>query len=170
MKILVTYWSKTGNTRQVAEAIFNALPGEKFLKPLDEVETLDEFDLTFLGFPVMQFGVPAAARQFIADKTAGKQIALFVTHAMLSGSEDTRQQAMLAKELDKCCSACSKSTLMGFYHCQGELSETMANELLLSDNPMLMQFAAMRPLTTGHPNRSELDEARHFALKMVSQL
>lgn len=170
MKILVTYWSKTGNTRQVAEAIFNVLPGEKSLKSLDEVETLDEFDLTFLGFPVMQFGVPAAAKKFIAEKTAGKQIALFVTHAMLSGSEDFRQQAMLAKELDKCCSAFSQSTLMGFFHCQGELSEAMAKELLSGNIPMLMQFAAMRPLTIGHPNRSELHEAGNFALKMVSHL
>jgi flavodoxin len=170
MKFLVTYWSKTGNTQKVAEAIFNALPSEKSLKPLDEVENLDEFDLTFLGFPVMQFGVPAAAKQFIADKTPGKQIALFVTHAMLSEGDDTVQQAMLAKELDKCCSAFSQSTLMGFFHCQGELSEAMANELLSGNIPMLVQFAAMRPLTIGHPNRSELDEAGKFALKMVSQL
>jgi menaquinone-dependent protoporphyrinogen IX oxidase len=168
MKYLVTYWTQTGNTKKIAEAIFSALPGDKTIKPFDEVDTFEGFDLTFIGFPVMQFGPPLAARKFIAAHAADKKIALFVTHAMLTGSDDPQQKAMLEKELDKCSTACSKSELIGFFHCQGELSEKIANEIMATNIPMLMEFAGMRPLTIGHPDVDELEQARKFAVTVIA--
>ena len=35
MKSLVVYSSQTGNTRKLADAVFEALPGEKALYPVD---------------------------------------------------------------------------------------------------------------------------------------
>ncbi|MEI7726081.1 MAG: flavodoxin family protein [Bacteroidota bacterium] len=163
MKYLVTYWSQTGNTKKVAEAIFAALPGEKTLKPFDEIETLEGFDLTFIGYPIKQFGLPQAAKKFITAYADGKTIAVFVTHAMMTQSDDQQQQFLLARELDKCRTACLKSNLIGLFHCQGELSEKTANDLLASNIPTLMEFAAMRPHTVGHPNREELVQAKDFA-------
>jgi len=168
MKYLVTYFSQTGNTKKVAESIFHTLSVEKVIKPFDEVDTLHGFDITFIGFPVKQFGPPPVAKKFIDAHAAGKKIALFITHAMLSGSEDPRQKAMLEKELDKCRAACSKSELIGLFHCQGELSEKTANELMASDIPMLMEFAAMRPLTIGHPNPEELKQAQSFVRRVIA--
>jgi flavodoxin len=168
VKYLVTYWSQTGNTKKVAEAIFNALPAEKTIKTLSDLDSLDGFDMAFIGFPVMQFGPPPAARKFLSDHAAGKRIALFVTHAMLSGSADQQQQVMLGKELEKCRSACSKSRLIGLFHCQGELSEKMAGELMASNIPMLIEFGRMRPLTMGHPDADELEQAGTFATTVTS--
>jgi flavodoxin len=119
MKYLVTYWSQTGNTKKVAETIFDALTGEKTIKPFDEVENPGGFDLIFVGFPVMQFGPPQAVKRILAPQTAGKRIALFVTHAMLTKSEDPLQQAMLAKEMTRCRDAFSASEIAGVFHCQG---------------------------------------------------
>ncbi len=163
MKYLVTYWSQTGNTKKVAEAIFEAIAGDKSIRPFDEVQTLDGFDMTFIGFPVMQFGPPPEARKFIADLAEGNKIALFITHAMLSRSENPQQKIMLERELGKCRSICSKSEVTGLYHCQGELSERMAGELIASNIPMLMEFAALRPLTLGHPDPHDLEMAKQFA-------
>jgi flavodoxin len=168
MKYLVTYWSLTGNTKKVAEAIFEAIPGEKELKTLEEVETLNGFDLIFIGFPIMQFGLPQAAKKFIAAHADDKMIAVFVTHAMFSQSDDQQQQFLLARELDKCRAACSKSNLIGLFHCQGELSEKTANELLASHIASLMEFAAMRPRTVGHPNQDELKQAQNFARHLTA--
>jgi menaquinone-dependent protoporphyrinogen IX oxidase len=168
MNVLVAYWSQTGNTRKIAEAIFDSLSCGKALKPFDEVDTLDGFDLTFIGFPIMQFGPPQVAKKFIAALAAGKKIALFVTHAMISGSENPQQQAMLQKELEKCLSVCSKSELIGLFHCQGELSEKMASELMASNITVLLEFGAMRPLTLGHPDPDELMQAKNFALRMIT--
>ncbi len=170
MQILVTWWSQTGNTQKIAEAIFQSIPGNKILKPLTEVTTLDGADLTFIGFPVMQFGPPAPVRKFLKTHTAGKKIALFITHAIDPFSKDPRQQEMLQKEIDQCRSAAALAgaDIKGIYHCQGELSQQVADTLLASDIPMLMEFAAMRPITLGHPDDMEVENARLYAKKIVS--
>ena len=157
----------TGNTKKVAEVIFEALPGDKIIKPMDEVDSLDAVDLTFIGFPVMQFGVPRAVRKFLSVQCKGKRVALFVTHAMQSSSNDPQQQEMLANELEKCRTACVSSNREGLFHCQGELSAKTAAELMESNIPMLMKFAGMRPSTLGHPNREELEQAQAFAGKII---
>ncbi|MCX6576651.1 MAG: flavodoxin, partial [Candidatus Aminicenantes bacterium] len=51
-KTLVAYFTRTDNTKKVAESIFAALEGDKVLKPLDEVQDLDEYALVFIGFPI----------------------------------------------------------------------------------------------------------------------
>ncbi len=35
MKVIVTYMSRTGNTKKVAEAIFQEIKGKKEIKPMD---------------------------------------------------------------------------------------------------------------------------------------
>jgi flavodoxin len=164
---IVTYYSRTGNTKKVAEAIFNVLGEIKEIKPVDQVKSLEGVDLTFIGFPVMQFGVPAEVRKFVAEHASGKKIALFVTHAMPSESDDPVQKAMLEKELQKCRSVCTESELAGLFHCQGELAKVTADELLATNIPMLMEFAAMRPLTIGHPDQAELEQAADFAIALT---
>ncbi len=169
MKTLVAYYTLTGNTRKVAEAIFYALAGEKTLLPLEDAGTPEGYDLIFIGFPVMQFGPPRIVRNFLSKKVAGKRIALFITHAMVSGSDDPQQVVMLSKELDRCRAACSGSELAGLFHCQGELSEKIAEELMESRIPMLMDFASLRPLTLGHPDEAELAAAAEFAKNLTGR-
>ena len=163
MKALVTYLTKTGNTLRIAEAIHEVIPCEKEILPFDKVDSFDGFDLIFIGFPVMQFGPPAPARKLISTHASGKNIALFITHAMLSNGNDPNQQSMLIKELDNCRSICSHANLLGLYHCQGELSAEIADQLIASGIPMLMAFAGMQNKTLGHPNASEIGLAKDFA-------
>ncbi|MFC1978144.1 flavodoxin family protein [Chloroflexota bacterium] len=56
MKILVAYMSKSGNTKKVAEAIFEEISDEKELKTVDEVDSIAGYELTFLGFPIHNLG------------------------------------------------------------------------------------------------------------------
>ncbi|MEI6682074.1 MAG: flavodoxin family protein [Bacteroidota bacterium] len=170
MKILVTYWSQTGNTKRVAEAVFEALPGEKTILPMDQVASADGFDLILIGFPVMQFGPPAIAVEFIRRHATGRKTALFVTHAMPVHSNDPRQQALLEKVLSRCRAAAAASEVAGFFHCQGALSEKTAAGLMESDIPELRRFASMRPLTVGHPGREELEQAGIFGITMAGTL
>lgn len=164
MKSLVAFFSLTGNTRKVAEAIFHALPDEKDLKTLAEVTYPEDYDLVFIGFPVMQFGPPREVRKFAREHPGLKKVALFVTHAMPAGSTDPFQKEMLERELGRCRELFPD--VAGFFHCQGELAEKTAEELIASGIPMLAEFAAMRPLTIGHPDPAELGAARRFALQM----
>ena len=45
------------------------------------------------------------------------------------------------------------------FDCSGELSKEVAEYLLASPRPDLQQFGQMRPITLGHPNLEEIDQA-----------
>ena len=71
-KALVVYWSATGNTEKVAQAIFHALETEgataKLLKMGDAAdEDFHDYDLIFLGAPSYQFLPPKPVLDFLND-------------------------------------------------------------------------------------------------------
>jgi len=89
-KTLVTYFSRTGNTKKVAEAIFAAIDGDKDLKPLEEAKPLEGYSLIFVGFPVQSHSVPYKVEEFLKTIPAGKKIAVFCTHGALPGHRLSR--------------------------------------------------------------------------------
>lgn len=167
MKVLVTYLSQTGNTKKVAEAVFSEIQCEKEIREIEEVSTLDGYDLAFVGFPVWQFGPAEPARKFIEARAAGKNIALFVTHAMPSDSEDRQMRDKLDEILERCRACGGKANLVDFFECQGELSVTIADFLLKNSDPTFQQFGRMRPMTLGHPDADDLAKARAFTAEVM---
>ena len=157
MKVLVAYMSQTGNTKKVAEAILQEVQGEKEIRPLIEIDSLEGYDIIFLGFPIHQGAPPEEARAFLEKHAAGKNVALFVTH---SAPEDfDGVEAWLAN----CRSAATGANLIGVFDCQGELGKEVADLMLASGDPGLVAAAQSRPLTLGQPDASRLDRARVFA-------
>jgi len=63
-KILVMYYSRTGNTQLVAEAIFETVGGDKSIKSLKELADgeIASYSLIFAGFPVHSHRVPPRPR------------------------------------------------------------------------------------------------------------
>lgn len=115
MKVIVVYMSQTGNTKKVAEAIFQEIQKEKDIKELKDVDSLEGYDFAFIGFP-MHYGGPAKqAKNFLEKHVQGRKIALFVTHAT---REDSK---VLQKWLAKCKKAASEADLRGFFNCQGKI-------------------------------------------------
>lgn len=164
MKVLVTYFSQTGNTKKIAEAIFEEIQTEKEIKPLKEVDNLEGYDFAFIGFPVHGFGPTKNAADFIKQLATDKKIALFVTHAM------PPDMNMLQSLLNKCKKPANKADLVSFYDCQGELAEKVAQMLMKSGNPQMEQFGKMRSMTVGHPNAEEMENARIFARETIEKL
>jgi flavodoxin len=115
-KTLVAYFSQTGNTQAVAEAIFGALQGEKDIKPIDEALSFEDYGLVFVGFPVQSHSVPYKAETFLRRVPAGKALALFCTHGSLPGHRLSRE----ALEYALVCAA--KAKLLGTFACRGKLS------------------------------------------------
>ena len=163
MKTLVTYFSQTGKTKLVAEAIFGAVEGEKDLKPMEEVVSWEGYDLVFVGFPVIAFGPAREGKEFLERKAAGKKVALFITHAAPEGEE------VLGEWLGRCREAASSAHLVGFFDCQGELSGAVADALLRSDDPMLRSFGERRTETIGQPDETRLQRARDFARQVMAR-
>jgi flavodoxin len=156
LKVLVAYWSQTGNTKKIAEAIFKEIKEEKEIKTLDEVDNLEGYDLAFVGFPINAFGPAAKAKKFLEENSAGKNLALFITHAAPEDQEE------LPEWLAKCKEPAAGANLIGCFDCQGELSEPIANILKKQKDPKLRYFGEMRDQTLGQPDANCVKRARAF--------
>jgi flavodoxin len=94
-KIAVRYFTKSGNTRKLAEAIASEAGVEAVEIPAD----LDEFtDVLFLGASVYWGGVDGKVKEFVRSLDASKigEVAVFSTSALAE-----RALPQLKKELSK---------------------------------------------------------------------
>ena len=164
MNVLVTYFTQTGNTKKVAEAIHEEITEAKEIKELAAVESLEGRDLSFIGFPIMAFGPAKPAKEFLAAHAAGKRVALFITHASPEDSEP------LEEWLAACREAAADTDLVGVFNCQGELAESIADLLANNEDPQIRAFAEGRSQTVGQPDEARLEKARAFAREIMEQV
>jgi len=164
MHVLVTYFTQTGNTKKVAEAVFGEISEDKEIKPIEEVESLQGCDLAFVGFPIQAFGPAKVAKEFLEAHAAGKRVALFITHA---SSEDGEP---LEEWLTACKKAAAEADLVGMFNCQGELAQSIADLLAGSDDPQIRAFSESQSETVGQPDESRLEKARAFARKIMDEV
>ena len=153
--ILVVYYSLTGNTKKIAEAIFEALPLPKVIKPLAEVRSLDEYDLVFIGFPVQSHSVPFKAEKFLKSIPKGKKIALFSTHGSVTGSRLSREA------IEHAVAVSFQAKLISTFSCRGKVSPQALE--VLSRSPEHEAWVDMAASASTHPNEHDLEEARAFA-------
>jgi len=154
-KILITYLSWTGNTKKVAEALFEELEGEKVIKKVGEIQNLAEYDLIFIGFPVHSHSVPIKIEQLLKKIPTGKKIALFSTHGSLTGSRLSREALEHASTL------AAKSKILGTFSCRGKVSQEAMEAL--SKSPEHKAWVEMAASAKTHPDKNDLDDARSFA-------
>ena len=164
MRALVAYMSKTGNTKKVAEAIYETLDCEKKIVPIDQVGNISEYDLAFLGFPMQRFGPDAKAASFLQEHCRlGKDVALFVTHA---APEDA---AELPGWLEGFRNAAAAANIVGMFDCQGQLAKWIKLVMLMLPNREIRAMAR-RDDSRGQPDAARMDRARAFAREVLDSL
>jgi len=154
-KTLVAYFTRTGNTKTVAEAIFDAVPGDRTILPLKEAADLGPYGLIFIGFPVQSHSVPYPVEVFLKGVPAGKKVALFSTHGSVTGSKLSREAIEYASTL------VAQAKIIGTFSCRGKVS-LQALEIL-SKSPEHEAWADMAASAATHPDEHDLAEARAFA-------
>lgn len=163
MKTLVTYSSVTGNTEKLAFAIYDEIKGDKSILKISEVKSLNDYDLVFIGFPIYNFQPIPEAITFMTRNTKRKNIALFTTMSLIAVPKYDQRLELYNTTIENCKKFCGDAHLLGIFDCPGELNEETANALMMSDNPTLNVFGALRPLTIGFPNEKNIADARLFA-------
>ena len=163
MKTLVTYFSDTGNTKKVAEAIFGEIGGEKEIKALSEIESLGGYDLTFVGFPIHAFAPPGPVKLFFQDKCKGRQLVLFMTHAQHEDFDE------LDGWLETCRNSAAGAELVGLFNCQGEILDSILEAMSNNDDPYMQKLAKGASTSKGQPDDSRLERARSFAREIMAK-
>jgi flavodoxin len=152
---LVTYFSLSGNTRKVADAIFASLPDAKTIKPIAEIQDLNDYDLAFIGFPVHSHSVPIQVEKFLRRIPKDKKIALFSTHGSHTGSRLSREAIEHAVVVS------SQARLISTFSCRGKVSPQALE--VLARSPEHEAWAEMAASARPHPNEHDLADAANFA-------
>ena len=161
-RILVTYQSQTGNTKKIAEAIYDALPEPKEIRPIQETQSLEEYGLIFLGFPIHGSGPNQKAKSYLEKNTKDKRIALFITHA---APEDAPE---MPESIQRFCDAAGEAEIVDVFHCQGQLSSIVKTVMRFAPDPQIREWARMDN-SKGQPDASRLEKAACFANRVIEK-
>jgi menaquinone-dependent protoporphyrinogen IX oxidase len=163
MKILVAYFSQSGNTKKIAEAIYEAAPFQKELKQVSDIKDVNPYDLLFVGFPIQVFGPADQGKDFMNVYCQNKPVALFITHAVPDTFED------LPLWIDRCKEPVPETNVMGIFDCQGEVSSDLLSFAQKSDDPVLRKLGGIGPSAKGQPDAIQLERARSFTQEIVAR-
>lgn len=164
MKVLVAYMSKTGNTKKVAEAIFEEIGDDKELKRIDEVESIEGYDVTFLGLPIHRMGPDKQEQELLRKHCVkGRKVVLFITHAAPEDAPD------LPPMLDKFRQAACGADIVDMFDCQGELAKGIKLFMRIAPDAKLRSWAK-KDNSKGQPDKTRLDRARVFSRNVMKRL
>lgn len=162
MKVLVTYYSQTGNTEKLARSIYEAIHVEKELRPIQEVTNVENYDLIFVGFPVQAHSVPAKAIPFFKNLPAGQKIALFCTHGSLRGGQLPRQA------IEHAIGLASRAKVLGTFGVRGKVDAKLIDALIkLAEH---RSWAEEAQGASAHPTESDLADGKTFAQEILAKI
>ncbi|MCJ8500388.1 flavodoxin family protein [Desulfatitalea alkaliphila] len=171
MKTLVAFFSQSGNTKKIAEAIWaEASQADKAdLKKIEDVAAEDVlgYDFIFIGSPLHSGSLAAPAKAFLKGMQAasGQKMAGFITHfAPVYPEQDMNAFAEPIK------TACEEKGIeyKGFFDCQGALTESLHTAVQKKLNLSDEQWANMVKQMTGHPNEEDINKAKKFAKEVLA--
>jgi len=162
MKVLITYFSQTGKTKQIAEAIHDIINTDKEIKDLSEVESIGEYDLTFVGFPIHAFAPPASVKPFLQNECSGKRIVLFITHAQPEDYEELDQW------IATCQNEAGNAEIVDVFSCQGEIAPAFLEAMQKNDDPYMQKLAKGAATSKGQPDATRIQKAREFAANVMA--
>ncbi len=160
-KILVTYFSQTGNTKMIAEAIYEFLKGEKEIITIEEVQQIDQYSLIYIGFPVHSHSVPMKLQNFIKKIPNDKNIAFFSTHGSLPGCR------LSSEAMEHAVTLSQGKQVIGTFSCRGKVSPKAID--VLKKSPEHKAWTDMAVSADSHPDQNDLEDARAFG-KWITDL
>ncbi|MBL7177134.1 MAG: flavodoxin [Desulfobacteraceae bacterium] len=171
MKVLVTYFSQSGNTEKIARGICEeASQGhDAELKKLEDVGAGDVagYDFIFIGSPLHASNLAGPVKEFLGSIQAGsgQKMAGFITHfapaypdQAMDGFTEPIKTACQEKGME----------YKGCFDCQGALTESLHE--MVKNNQKLTdeQWEGMVKQMTGRPNEEDVANAKAFAKEVLA--
>ncbi len=154
MKNLVVYSSKTGNTKKLAEALYEFLPEGKEIKPVAEAPDPNDYSFVAVGFWIKGGEPDPDAQEYLKKIQDEREIVLFATHAAPPESEHVKNAMRIAKEL------AHKARIIGTFTCLGEVPEDML-EAAKAKEPQ-PEWIKEAEAAKGHPDKQDIEEFLHL--------
>jgi len=182
MRILIAYYSQTGNTKTIAQAIHSevqSLDHEATLKELRSVKPKDlaSYEVIFLGSPCHSSDLAKPVKKLLErmEPSPGAKLAGFVTHSTYTPDGGETQRKLYEQWAGKCAGsfeqACAANGLewSGYFSCQGapsKLIELFIRRAAIKDPNEWTGYIAE---TRKHPNADDEAKARAFAREVVGR-
>ena len=170
MKILVTYFSQSGNTEKIAKTIWEeaSQANEADCKKLEDItpEGVAGYDVIFIGSPLHSGSLAAPVKECLGvlKASSGKKMAGFITH-MAPAYPDQDMESFT----EPIKAACKDKGIeyKGCFDCQGFLAEAMHGPVQKKLNMDDEQWAGMVKAMTGHPNEEDVANAKAYAKEIL---
>lgn len=168
MKILLTYSSKTGNTRKVAEGIYEILPEGSLITPIEENINPNEFDLILVGFWVDKGMADEKAKKYM-EKIEGKKVGVFGTLGAYPDSDHAKKTLKRVRELLEV-----KNEVIAEFLCQGKVDPKLIEKFkeLPAGHPhgMTEERRKRHEEASKHPNEQDIKEAQKIFGDLIKSL
>lgn len=166
MKILICYFSQTGNTEAVAKSIAEGLEGQDVtITPAKDVDksSLNSYHVVFMGSGVYAGAVSKVVNKLIKENPdlPGK-IVLFCTHTNPDSNFYGKAFKRIEKQVAK-----TESKIIAKFDCIGENRNPQVVEVLLKTAPSM---SAGIEAAKGHPDTKDLENAKMFAKSVLEKL
>ncbi|WP_196593917.1 flavodoxin family protein [Pectinatus sottacetonis] len=171
-KWLIIYSSNTGNTKQIATAMYNTLScGEGDIYPLQEIPAdfcFSDYDVIMVGYWLIRGGPDNAVKKLLS-KFTNKNIILFQTH----GAEKCSEHSITAFARAASCLGLN-CNIIGTFSCQGKINPVLLEKRrsVSSDNPHAANKLNEKrwKMALLHPDSNDLKEAALFVKTMKRKL
>lgn len=170
MKILVSYFSQSGNTEKIARAIWEEAGrvNDVECKKVEEINSADlaGYDFIFIGSPLHSGNLASPVKDLLTKVKAGsnQKMAGFITHFAPAYPEQDMER--FAEPIQATCKE-YEIEYKGCFDCQGALAEAMheavKKKLNLSDDA----WADMAKQMAGTPNEEDVAKAKEFAREVL---
>ena len=171
MKVLVLYFSQTGNTKKIASAISDeaSRANDVVLKKLDDVNpvSLSEYGRLFIGSPIQAGNIANEIKQFLSKlpRLPEMKLAGFITHAAPAYPQQTIEQ--MTQPFVEICEE-KEMEYKGCFSCQGYLADFMHEAVQEMQKVDDEKWKEKVKQMSGHPNAEDEANARVFAKSVLS--
>lgn len=181
VKVLVVYYSETGNTEKVARAIAEEVSNghQVHLKKVSEVTagSLSNYDLVFLGSAchAADLATPAKGLLDAIPNSPRFKLAGFFTHSTYTSGGGTNENIMFERWASKCVTSFQEVhrekqiDFKGYYNCQGAPSPPIQDFIRKEIVTAPDEWEEYIKEVMKHPTSGDLQKAKEFARKILEE-
>jgi flavodoxin len=173
MKILITYYTMTGNTKKIAQAIFSESKksGTAKIKKIDKVNPgeINDCRVVFVGSPCHAGDLPIQVKEFLSGlpESSPFYLAGFITHSSpVYKIEDYEKCLLTFRDISKK----KKIKFLDFFECQGFLTPELHDMVKKMHNASDEKWKEMVLNMKGHPNAEDEKKARKFTARVLQSV